>query len=432
MADQFLADLMGDWGDPEETPAAPFQPDTDVPMTTEELAEILPKIASPIPVDDKPQFPTLYHKGSDGSTRQWRVWTDGAKICREHGIIGGQMQLSIEIAEPKNVGRANATTAEQQAVMEAQALWTHKVERKYRQDINDAQETIFLPMLAKKYEPKKHNKKLQWPVDVQPKLDGVRCIAYWDEDGTVKLMSRQGKEYSVPAHINKQLALFLPKDAITDGELYIHGVPLQTLNKYIKKLRPETAKVEYHIYDVPQWNGVDDQPWSERGKWLQELRQLLPFNAATKIHIVETGQAFDEPHVVQWQKSFILVGYEGAIIRNPTGVYKWGLQRSDDLLKVKTFQDAEFTVVGHEVETKTGTDSDGDYSYNCVVWVCETADGKRFNCRPKGSLQMRQEMLAQAAQYVGKKLTVRFFDLTEDGIPRFPVGVAFRLDEDLP
>lgn len=431
MPDDFLTDLMGEWDGEAEAPAALTPEMAKLKAVYEaDYAADPNNISAPAPdaVAEQPQFPVLYHRGKGGALYQWKIWTQGTTIYTEYGITGGRKQIATKIAEPKNVGRTNATTAEQQAMTEAQAMWTHKVERKYREDINQAQETVFLPMLAHKYEPNKA-KKITWPVDVQPKLDGVRCIAYWDDLG-VRLMSRQGKEYPVPEHISHQLARFLPKHAIVDGELYRHGETLQTINSWVKKKRPATVKVEYHIYDVPQWNDLDDLPWRDRSMALDTLADLKTADAPN-IHIVETHVARNEEEVFAFQKQFIGDGYEGAIVRTHSGIYLWG-HRSDDLLKVKTFQDDEFEVVGYEVEVKAGKDSEGEFSYNCVVWKCVTPEGKPFTVRPKGTLLSRQELLAHADQYIGKKLTVRFFNYTEEGKPFLPVGIAFRLAEDLP
>ena len=68
------------------------------------------------------------------------------------------------------------------------------LERKYSLTVEAAKELVFLPMLANSWE--KCKKKVVYPVDVQRKLDGVRCMAFWHGD-EVKLLSRGGMEYNV-------------------------------------------------------------------------------------------------------------------------------------------------------------------------------------------------------------------------------------------
>jgi hypothetical protein len=67
-----------------------------------------------------------------------------------------------------------------------------------------------------------------------------------------------------------------------------------------------------------------------------------------------------------------------------------------------------------------------------VKWRCVTADGVEFDVNPKGTLDQKREWLRDGEQYIGKLLTVRYMGFTEKGIPKIAVGVAFRLDEDLP
>ena len=62
----------------------------------------------------------------------------------------------------------------------------------------------------------------------------------------------------------------------------------------------------------------------------------------------------------------------------------------------------------------------------CVIWICETEDKKQFACRPRGTREERQELFATGAEHVGKMLTVRYQELTDDGLLRFPVGIAIR------
>ena len=61
-----------------------------------------------------------------------------------------------------------------------------------------------------------------------------------------------------------------------------------------------------------------------------------------------------------------------------------------------------------------------------VIWICKTKEGRTFNVRPRGTHAERAEFFKNGQTYVGKMLTVRFQELTGDGIPRFPVGIAFR------
>jgi DNA ligase-1 len=363
-------------------------------------------------------FPTLYKVDKHKSIRIWRVWTEGDDIVTSFGTLDGQEQVARKKAEPKNVGQKNETTGSEQALLEAASMHKKQQDKGYRLNVAAAKEYILLPMLAQKFEDKKS--KLKYPVLVQPKLDGVRCLAYWGEDG-IELISRKGKPYNVP-HIKKQLEAVLPVGRVFDGELYLHGATFQEVTRLVKKLRPETKTIEYWIYDTFEFYG-EDTPCKDRIKYLESLENL-PEN----IKVVETFETSTEQGVYDFQCMFVSQGFEGAIVRCPDAPYEVG-HRSNSLLKVKSFLDGEYKVIGF--------DEGVGKNKGCVTWTCEVTLKPagllgQFNVTPKGTYQQKKEWYSTASSYIGKWLTVKYFELSEDGVPRFPIGLGFRTEEDLP
>ena len=372
-------------------------------------------------------FPTLYHKSKTGKIICWTIRTENDAIITEYGEADGKKQIATKLATPKNTGKANATTASKQAELEAASMHKHRLDRKYSLTPEEAvEEEVFLPMLASDFE--KQKTKMEYPVYVQPKLDGVRCLAFWEEsiiDGKpgrkIRLLSRGGKDYFVP-HIQKDLSDFLELETVFDGELYIHGETLQGINRLVKKFRDGangTARLQYHVYDAFNKETTETE-FSER---LYSLRSFFQNKEENSIKLVETKSVSSEKEVYTSMSQFCQTGYEGAIVRRPTGLYELGY-RSRDLLKVKTFKDAEFIIVGHELGTGRAADS--------VTWICIQEEGLPFKVVPKGSIEQREKWAKNAQKYYGKLLTVKFWNRTEDNIPQFPVGIAIRLEEDLP
>jgi ATP-dependent DNA ligase len=117
------------------------------------------------------------------------------------------------------------------------------------------------------------------------------------------------------------------------------------------------------------------------------------------------------------QARFVEEGYEGAMVRNLTGAYAIG-KRSANLQKVKTFLDGEYPIIGY-------TDGTGGET-GCVIWECQTPDGQTFRVRPRGTQEDRKVLFQNGSDYIGQQLTVRYQELTDDGVPRFPVGIAIR------
>ena len=362
------------------------------------------------------QLETLYHQSKNGAIVQWDCWTEGADICSRYGQIGGKMQDARTTAIGKNIGKKNETSPVEQAILEAKAKHKKRLDGKYSLTIEDAKKEVFLPMLAGDFEKRKD--KVTYPVDVQPKLDGVRCIAYWDGDA-VKLMSRGGKQWECCQHIIDELEGVLPKDWVLDGELYIHGSTFQEITKLVKKLRPESVNVQFHVYDMPR-TYEDFKYWEERYDVLAEFKDMA--QDCKSVTVVDTYQAKSEDEVYQLQSEYLEDGYEGAIVREADGEYRFGY-RSRSLLKVKNFMDEEYLIAGFT----TGVGRfDGS-----VVWVCMTEDGQTFKVVPQGTMEERQEAYQNADKNIGDWLKVKFFELTDGGIPRFPVGLGVRLLKDV-
>ena len=164
-----------------------------------------------------------------------------------------------------------------------------------------------------------------------------------------------------------------------------------------------------------------------------ELEHMKKLCKDTNIKIVQNHIANNWEEIVAFEKQFVKEGYEGAIVRFGNEQYEFA-NRSDHLLKVKSFKDGEFEVVDYDVEESNINGK----KISAVVWICKndikSPDGtiKTFEVRPKGTFAMRATQLQNVKSYIGKKLTVKYFDRTPDKIPFHGVGVCFRLEEDLP
>lgn len=361
-------------------------------------------------------FPTLYHRTAKGAVVSWDCLADGADIVVTWGQIDGQQQTSRVTCLGKNQGKSNETTASEQAEKEAEAKWVAQQRKKYSLSAEIAKDDESIrPMLAQDYNKRKDD--LKFPVYCQSKLDGLRALAYL-KDGKVVLQSRGNKTYSLP-DIESALAYFMKPGMVLDGELYVHGTSLQTINSWVRGKKPEAVKIQYHLYDM-----VTDDDFSVRTKKLENLVEdsLISGVPNPPLVLVETHPVKSEAHVLQLQEHFIKKGYEGAIVRTATGKYRYGY-RSPDLLKLKNWLDSEFRIIGFQV---------GKGKFQSVpTFKCATADGQSFDVTPKGTEEERMQMLKEAEQSIGQLLTVRYFMLSPSGIPLYPVGGNIRHADDL-
>jgi len=340
----------------------------------------------------------LYKKDSKGKIRVTIFNTDKQYLHMHSGLLNGKLKETILECTPKNVGRSNETTAEQQAKIELQSRVKKKIDEGYFHNLKEAEESIVvLPMLAKTC--KLLN--LQYPVIISPKLDGMRAMF---NKGQFK--SRKNKLIDTVGHIKlEQLEHWY-----LDGELYSHGDNFQTQMKLIKKYRKgETERIKFHIYDVY----IPDSKLSyvERHSLLLEVSgsnfEVVPYE------IVNNEQELKDAH-----SKYIRQGYEGSMIRINDIPYELN-KRSNSLLKYKDFYDITALVIDVVPNKQSPTQG---------TVVCEL-NGNTFKCGMKMSHEDREELLQNKDKYIGLTAEVRFFEYSDTGVPRFPICHGFRLDK---
>lgn len=364
--------------------------------------------------------------------------TDNDLVVMSHGVLGGKQVVTKTRSTPTNVGRSNERNGVQQAEFEAKSAWTSKRDEGYFEVISEAESSIvYLPMLAypivKKIRDKsgkqiEKRRKFSYPVDVQRKLNGLRCLASHKQ-----LLSRQGTVWNIP-HIHEQVKQMIDPREMLDGEVYCHGLPLQQHNSLIKDNRPESAALEYHVYDFPI-NVAGAKTWLERKDVLMHAftvyqQRCADLKIQPVIKLVETLQCVKEEQVKALEKIVLQEGYEGLILRKLDGLYYWN-DRKDCLLKWKFFQDCEFDVVDMLSRDLIDPDTHAVTSI-CDVCICKNnTSEKTFKVVPIGSMKQRAEYWTNRESLIGQRLVVRFLERSVDGIPQGnPVGVAFRLPED--
>jgi DNA ligase-1 len=389
-------------------------------------------------------FPTLYGTASGGKIKTWSIRVDSREvdgvaagvIVTSHGYVDGKMQVNERaVTAGKNIGKKNETTPLQQAISEAQADWKKKQDAGYKEsmpsggggggaaaaaaaaDTDEEDEApvsadgVPLPMLAHDFN--KRGKDITFPCYAQRKLDGVRCVAIAGKG----LFSRNGKPMS--AHLTAIRAEIdaLPAGTILDGELYADKeyLSFQEIVGLAKKatLKKGDAEKMAHMH-LCVYDTIRDGTNKDRKKWLEAL---FAANTFAHLRLLPTAVCNSVDDAKYLHSQYVAEGYEGLILRNVKAPYKIG-HRSKDLQKYKEFLDAEFPIVGFK-------QGDG-VEKGCVIWTCRTAEGTEFDCRPRGTREERCALFRTGATYIGKPLSIRFQEWTDDKVPRFPVGLAIR------
>ena len=266
---------------------------------------------------------------------------------------------------------------------------------------------------APTYVKTKEAKKIKFPVFTQPKLDGIRCIAIV-KNGQATLWSRTRKPINSVPHIIQELeAAFENMDIILDGELYNHDMKsdFEKIVSLVRQKEPGEGHevVQYHVYDT-----INGDSFKHRYAQLHRLFRMFEFYS---LKLVPTEVAKTEEEVITQFEKNVKLGYEGAMLRNVESEY--AQKRSMDLQKMKPFIDDDFLITGV-------TEGRGKMA-GLAIFTCAAKNGNPFEVKLKGELESLRKYMQDESLWKGKKLTVRYFGLTnKEKVPRFPVGIVVR------
>lgn len=335
-------------------------------------------------------------------------------------VVGGAaVTKSIEV-KGKNIGRSNETSNAGQAVLELDSRVNKQLDKGYVRSLSEASSPatnalgLEKPMLAHPID-KVRPESIDWDnAFAQPKLDGHRCMF---KDGV--LYSRNGKVINLP-HIVEAIEAADLKHLHLDGELYIHGMLLQDIGSLVKKPREESLKLQYHVYDV-----VMDCRYSKR---ITYLRGSFPTDILitryctddVPLQVVPTIQVQDRSQLTIFHEAWKDAGFEGSILRHGMAPYETD-KRSQSLLKVKDFSDAEAVVIGVERGTPNG-------EFEVPVWILQMPCGKTFKATAHGNAQQKHAQWEMQRVHIGQTLTYQHFGHSKDGIPLLPVALRWRED----
>lgn len=357
---------------------------------------------------------TVYKKDSKGKIRMLNVSTDNGKLIQESGLLDGKKVLHESVSKPKNVGRSNETTSQEQAISEAESIIKKKLDKGYFGTVEEAQnEVVIMPMLAHTYSDKR--KKVEFPCYGQPKLDGMRCLAHV-KNGEVNLISRGGKNLNANfPHIVAELTdLKWHKDIILDGELYAHGDDFQRNMELCKKYRPgETEAVKLNVYDI-----VMDKSYEWRHDCIIEFLGDYNFE---HLHKVNTYKLTNEDDLKELHSQNLEEEYEGTMVRWGKAGYKPN-GKSNNLLKYKDFIDIALPI-------KDIIPNDKNPDHGTPVFHWPGAKNDEFNANTRLTHEMRVDLLKNKDEYIGQTAELRFPEYYNTGVPRFPVMVGIRLDK---
>jgi len=196
-----------------------------------------------------------------------------------------------------------------------------------------------------------------------------------------------------------------------DGELWNGRGRFAELSGVVRKGQPvdeEWRQVRFHVFDLPVPEKVFEQRY-------RQLKQLVEGSGSPYLALVVQRPVASHPELVAELEQVVAAGAEGLMLKRRNSRYQAG--RSDDLLKVKTHDDAEATVVGH-------LQGKGKYEGLMGSLEVELANGRRFRIGTGFSDVERHN-----PPTVGTVITFRYRGFTATGLPRFASFLRVRNDE---
>ena len=233
---------------------------------------------------------------------------------------------------------------------------------------------------------------------VSEKLDGVR--AWWDGEG---LVSRSGNRFNVPSWFVER---FPPVQL--DGELWMGRGTFERLSGAVRRQVPDDAQwreIRFMVFDLPSSPATFDRR-------LQRLREMFEAIESPRIALVEQFRVADQDELMDVLHRVVAGGGEGLMLHRGGSLYTAG--RSDDLLKLKLYEDAEAVVVGH-------LPGKGRLAGMLGALVVETPHGQRFRLGTGFSDEERR-----APPPLGATVTYRYYGKTRRGVPRFASFLRIR------
>jgi len=438
-------------------------------------------------------LPVLYNIDKNERERVWKVWVVRDTLHRNSGLVDGKKVPFKRTFEGKNIGKANETTPEEQAVLEAERSWTKQLEKHYKpkckegkkmyekvmknkeksggRNINAAaqirgekgknvkrKESLLvdhvdhniIPMKAQEWEveegtttplPKvlKHFN-FDKGVYTQWKLDGFRCVARLQSGGDVVLTTNSGKQYPWFSSLRKSIKGFL------GGKNYLSGLDGEVYCHHLNDVDGKEFRVEQRFSMIQGICGVGrTEPHP-----LEDQMCLYVFD------LIDLSGEHDQRSRFKILRNLFKEnerqGHDGRIIRVKTDTisypeelvgkhneylhdgYEGIIIRDRNLMykhKYRALCMRKWKYFINEEYEVIGVNKNSGVDKEHFVWRCKTDNGEKFKARPTGTIEERKYYYDNYKKYVGKLLTVQFQEFSEANIPRFPVAKGFREAADI-
>ena len=389
---------------------------------------------------------TLYKRNAAGKPLVWSGEEKDGRLEIRYGLVGGTMHVENIVVTKKNVNelQSRVNTKRKEGYKELSELKDSlsddaiKIAENAYTQLNDAKPLIYvlntylpkysttsegfvLPMLAKVLEDNKPFEKYgtmlgQW------KIDGLRCIIGATDKSddlfnpiTLTYHSRTGEDWTnkmcwmdeilLPKISKELLDMMVEEGACLDGELYLPGYSVNDINSFVKNTQlAQHYKLQYWCYDIC----CENMSAETRRKFRTEQFVVPAIDFKTKeehlnnkeqLVILPTVDVINLDYSIFRRNSFIDLGFEGLILRNPSSEYQFG-KRNQAMFQFKNVDDGKFIIVNIISEHKRS---------DLPLFVCRNdINDELFECSINKPQDEQREILVHKEKYIGKLMLVEF------------------------
>ena len=392
----------------------------------------------------------LYKRNAQSKPLIWSVEEKDGKLEISYGLVGGNLHRESIVITKKNVNelqsRINAKRKEGYKEL-SELKDSNALAPEYNEESNNlvlrtyldiylpkystTSEGFVLPMLAKVLEDNKPFDKYgtmlgQW------KIDGLRCIiGATDKAGdifnpvTLTYHSRTGEDWTnkmcwmdeilLPKISKELLDMMVEEGACLDGELYFPGYSVNDVNSFVKNTQlANHYKLQYWCYDI-----CCENMSAEARRKLRLENFLVPaidfktkeehLNNREQLIILPTVDVINLDYAIFRRNSFIDLGFEGLILRNPNAEYQFG-KRNQSMFKFKKVDDGKFIIVDITSEHKRS---------DLPLFVCRNdINDELFECSINKPQDEQRAILTNKDKYIGKYMFAEYRE--RSGVNQLP------------
>lgn len=270
--------------------------------------------------------------------------------------------------------------------------------------------------------------KAKWPMYAEPKVDGMRVMAVVQKNGDVEYLSRGGMRVFTFEHVTPALQKMCGSEgAAFDCEGALDGAVFESAMSAVKRgSAKEGATPVLHVFDVltlDEWNERRcERPWRERNGHLNRLMSVIADECPPHLRRLTHAYVSDDEEAQAYYERARRSGYEGAILKDPQGLYEFKRTRAWQKMKPAETLDVEITGVKEGGGKYRGML--GALTFKHRGLQCSAGSG--LSDEERVALWKRHKRPGKRAPLVGLTMEVEFTEPTAKGRTRHARFVRLR------